>query len=135
MLAPRSSAVRAPVTALGLSLLAACGGQGGPADPATSAAGPGTATLAASDKKITVYSGRSEELVKPLLDHFTRETGIAVEARYAATAAMATQLVEEGERSPADVFFAQDADVPSPSGARPLCPASGRAPRWCYSPA
>lgn len=62
-----------------------------------------------SDKKITVYSGRSEKLVKPLLERFTQETGITVEARYAGTAAMASQLLEEGDRSPADVFFAQDA--------------------------
>jgi iron(III) transport system substrate-binding protein len=69
----------------------------------------GASEAAADDKKITVYSGRSESLVKPLLEKFTEQTGIAVEARYAGTAAMATQLLEEGDRSPADVFFAQDA--------------------------
>ncbi|MDG4797357.1 iron ABC transporter substrate-binding protein [Micromonospora sp. WMMD1082] len=81
--------------------LAACGGEDTGAD-----ASP---TSASSDKKITVYSGRSESLVQPLLDKFTQQTGITVEARYAGTAAMATQLLEEGDRSPADVFFAQDA--------------------------
>jgi iron(III) transport system substrate-binding protein len=79
--------------------LAACGGEA--ADPS---APPPT-----SDKKITVYSGRSESLVKPLLEKFTQQTGIAVDVRYAGTAAMATQLLEEGERSPADIFFSQDA--------------------------
>jgi iron(III) transport system substrate-binding protein len=67
------------------------------------------ASAPSSDKKITVYSGRSEGLVKPLLEKFTADTGIAVETRYAGTAAMATQLLEEGDKSPADVFFAQDA--------------------------
>ncbi|GAA1735756.1 iron ABC transporter substrate-binding protein [Luedemannella helvata] len=81
--------------------LAACGGE----EDGTS----GTSATPASDKKITVYSGRSESLVKPLLEKFTQQSGITVEARYAATAAMASQLLEEGDKSPADVFFAQDA--------------------------
>ncbi|MEU3170257.1 iron ABC transporter substrate-binding protein [Streptosporangium sp. NPDC006930] len=80
--------------------LAACGGE---------SADTGDAAGQAAEKKITVYSGRNEALVKPLLEKFTAQSGIAVEARYASTSAMATQLLEEGEKSPADVFFAQDA--------------------------
>jgi iron(III) transport system substrate-binding protein len=58
---------------------------------------------------ITVYSGRSEDLVAPVLEMFTEATGIAVEARYGNTAEMAAAILEEGENSPADVFYAQDA--------------------------
>ena len=61
------------------------------------------------DKKITVYSGRTESLVKPLLEKFKTAVGITVEVRYGNTAQMAAQLLEEGDKSPADVFFAQDA--------------------------
>lgn len=58
---------------------------------------------------LTVYSGRSESLAGPVLDAFTAATGIEVETKYADTAELAALLLEESDRSPADVFFAQDA--------------------------
>ncbi len=57
---------------------------------------------------LTVYSGRSEELVAPIIKQFVDATGIEVDVRYAGTAALAATLLEEGGNSPADVFFAQD---------------------------
>lgn len=63
----------------------------------------------AAPQSITVYSGRSEELVGPLIERFASETAIQAEVRYADTAELASLLMQEGANTPADVYFAQDA--------------------------
>lgn len=63
----------------------------------------------AQDDVLTVYSGRSESLIGPILERFTQDTGIQVQVLYGDTAAVANQILEEGDNSPADVFIAQDA--------------------------
>ncbi len=66
----------------------------------------GTAQAAA---ELTVYSGRGEAFVKPVIEKFERATGIDVKVRYGDTAQLAVLIQEEGERSPADLFWGQDA--------------------------
>ena len=60
------------------------------------------------DDVLTVYSGRNESLIGPILAQFTKDTGIETEILYGGTSAVANQILTEGENSPADVFIAQD---------------------------
>lgn len=75
----------------GALVLTACGAGSGDAE------GP-----------LVIYSGRGEELVQPLFDEFTEETGIEVEIRYAGSTELAATLLAEGDTTEADVFYAQD---------------------------
>ena len=64
--------------------------------------------LTRADDPLTVYSGRNESLIGPILGQFAEDTGIEVEVLYGGTSAVANQIFTEGENSRADVFIAQD---------------------------
>lgn len=63
----------------------------------------------AQSTTLTIYSGRSEDLVGPILEQFEQDTGIEIDVRYGDTSSLALTILEEGANTPADVFFAQDA--------------------------
>ena len=113
---------------LGLAILAvlvtvmsltACGGSGD---------GPGT---------LTVYSGRSDTLVAPLIEKFKNDTGIEISVKYAKTPQLAATILEEGDNSQADVFFAQDpGGLGAVSGLLDQLPKKvlTKVPEWASSP-
>jgi iron(III) transport system substrate-binding protein len=59
-------------------------------------------------KTITVYSGRSAELIQPLLERFSQETGISVDFKTGDSPELAQVIAQEGDASPADVFISQN---------------------------
>jgi iron(III) transport system substrate-binding protein len=59
--------------------------------------------------ELVLYSGRGQSLVEPLLRRFEGETGIDIKVKYGSSAQLAIALQEEGTKSPADLFWAQDA--------------------------
>ncbi|MEU4463454.1 iron ABC transporter substrate-binding protein [Streptomyces sp. NPDC024017] len=62
-----------------------------------------------ADSSLVIYSGRNEKLVKPLLDKLEKAVGVKVEVRYGDSAELAAQILEEGDRTKAGLFFSQDA--------------------------
>jgi iron(III) transport system substrate-binding protein len=59
-------------------------------------------------KTITVYSGRSAELIAPLLEKFSEQTGISVDFKTGDSPELAQVIAQEGDASPADVFISQN---------------------------
>ena len=89
--------VRTPVRVLTLALLVG----------AAVISGCGSDDGAGGGDTVTIYSGRTQNLIEPILDRFAEETGIDVEVRYGDTADLALLIDEEGDKSPADVFLSQ----------------------------
>lgn len=71
------------------------------------ACGAGLAAAPVLADEVNVYSHRQPELVQPLFDAFTAETGIAVNVAFV-DKGMVERLVAEGDRSPADLVMTVD---------------------------
>ena len=97
------------------ALLVACT-CGAASASATSSAAP----FADTADSITLYSGQHEQTVAKLVTDFERRTGIQVEVRSADEATLANQIIQEGSRSPADVFFAENPPALQVLGERKL---------------
>lgn len=65
--------------------------------------------VADTPKTLTVYSGRDEEIMRPLIEKAKKDLGLNIEVRYGDSTELAIALIEEGKNSRADIFYAQDA--------------------------
>lgn len=92
--------------ALAVLTLSACSSADD--DTATTSAAPSSES-AVADGEFTLYAGRDQELIDPLIEQFESDSGISVDVRYAGSTELAALLLEEGDATPADVFLSQDA--------------------------
>ncbi|HIQ07584.1 MAG TPA: Fe(3+) ABC transporter substrate-binding protein [Thiotrichaceae bacterium] len=68
-----------------------------------------SAAIAADSGEVNLYSARKEKLIKPLLDEFSKQTGITVNLVTGKADALLKRLQVEGRNSPADLFITTDA--------------------------
>lgn len=66
------------------------------------------AGAADNNEGIVVYNAQHENLVQSWVDGFTKETGIKVTLRNGGDSELGNQLVQEGSKSPADVFLTEN---------------------------
>ncbi len=127
-----------------LALLATgCGKSEAPPPPAPGKAAVKSPETPPKETEVVLYAGRSLSLVKPLIAEFEKKTGLDVKVRDGKSGALAALLLEEKGRSPADVFWAQDAGslgqveragllrpLPTKLGALPSAGFRGKSSAW-----
>ncbi|MEW5769062.1 MAG: Fe(3+) ABC transporter substrate-binding protein [Pseudomonadota bacterium] len=64
---------------------------------------------AAPAAEVVVYSARNEQLIKPLFDAYTKETGVQVKFVTDKEGPLMARLKAEGRNTPADLFMTVDA--------------------------
>lgn len=62
-----------------------------------------------SPTEIVVYSSRNEQLIKPMFDRYTQETGQAIRFVTDDAGPLIERLAAEGKNSPADILLTVDA--------------------------
>lgn len=75
--------------------------------PALAAILSGTLMAGHAMADVTIYSGQHESGTKAVADAFTEATGIKTVIRKGSSEQFAGQLTEEGEKTPADVFWSE----------------------------
>ena len=93
-------------------ILSSCGSDPESLDGRAAEIYPGTCTEG-NGRSVTIYSGRTENLILPVLEAFGCETGTDVQVRWGASTDLALLINEEGDRTQADVFLSRS---PGPVG-------------------
>jgi len=84
--------------------VAACGSSSAPG----AASGTSASAGAAAKPELTLYNAQHEDLMQLMVDDFTKTTGIKVKMRSGEDPELGAQLVQEGAKSPADVFVTEN---------------------------
>lgn len=79
---------------LGTTTMTACGGGGD--------------SFSADPNALVIYSSQHENVTKAWADAFTKSTGVKTQIRSGADSSMGQQIVQEGAKSPADVFLTEN---------------------------
>lgn len=80
-----------------------------PVDSTVPASDTETAAAPTNEQVVTIYSSRNEQLIKPLLDKYTEETGVNIELVTDKTGPLMARLEAEGANTPADMLLTVDA--------------------------
>lgn len=62
----------------------------------------------AQESALVIFSGRKEPLIKPVLNLFTEETGIAVTLKSGSSGALGQQILQEQPNPTADIFIGKE---------------------------
>jgi iron(III) transport system substrate-binding protein len=87
--------------------VAACGSSSSPSSST------GSAATAGEKATLTLYNAQHEDLMKLMVEDFTKQTGIKVNMRNGEDFELGNQLVQEGAASPADVFVTENSPAMS----------------------
>ncbi len=82
-----------------ISTLSACGGE----------TPPGSAAVPAAPVPVVVYSARAEQLIKPIFDAYTAETGVEIQYTTDSEQPLIQKLLAEGQTTQADLLLTVDA--------------------------
>ncbi|WP_413190961.1 extracellular solute-binding protein [Psychrobacter sp. AT9] len=113
-----STKLTLPVAVFGMMLgLAGCSNSSTPEESVDAEAAPASSeqevandgATSAEGQTITIYSSRNEQLIKPLLDRYTEETGIKIELVTDKSGPLMARLQAEGQNTPADMLLTVDA--------------------------
>jgi iron(III) transport system substrate-binding protein len=64
--------------------------------------------VASDDATLVLYNGQHKQTTAALVEAFTKATGIKVDIRKGSSSQLANQIIEEGNVSPADIFYAEE---------------------------
>jgi iron(III) transport system substrate-binding protein len=83
-------------------------GTGTAASTAGSGAAASTPAASLAGQTITLYNGQHEQTTDALVSAFEKQTGVKVKVRNDDEDVLASQIEQEGSKSPADVFYTEN---------------------------